>query len=394
MAGTAASSSGGVNVMPIEERPKFPFLDLKRLYSEQAKEIEEAVLRVMRSGWYLLGDECKNFEAEMKRDVFVERPGFVVGCNSGTDALILSMIASGVGPGTEVISVAHTAVPTIAAIVATGANPVFCDIDLETLLISVSEIEKHITARTKAILAVHLYGNMVNVHAIQALLNKLKRQDIVIVEDCAQAQGSQLKAESAGSICRFGAFSFYPSKNLAALGDGGAISCKTPEDEKRLKMLRFYGQETRYKAELARGINSRLDEVQAAVLRIRLKKMGQSSQKKSLLVDAYKNALGGLALQFQRTTESCAPSWHLFVVLCENGSVRDSLVSHLKQKQVETLIHYPQPNHRQKAFERFYSNPLPHTESVASRILSLPMNSTMTEADVLEISEHVGSFFK
>ncbi len=372
---------------------KVAFCDLARIYQTQASEISEQIQNVLNSGWYLLGKQCSEFEEEIKKVLFTEGGGGFVGCNSGTDALILSLIASGVGPGDEVITVAHTAIPTIAAIVATGATPVFVDIDARTWVMDVNLLESSITPRTKAIIPVHLYGNLVDVDGVYQTLERINRLDISVIEDVAQAQGSKLKGRQTGSMGRFGAFSFYPTKNLGALGDGGGISCRNQVDVKALKSLRFYGQESRYNANVKRGINSRLDEIQAAALRIRLRKFIEWSDKKQKQVDVYRSQLKGLPVEFQQTISGAEPAWHLFVIKLQDETARNALMNHLVDAEIETIIHYPIPTYRQISFKEYFKKDLHITDQLAKSIISLPMNPCLTEVEQEYIIRSVRSYF-
>ncbi len=372
---------------------KIPFLDLKKIYNEQSSEIETAVQRVLKSGWYLLGAECAGFEKRMKLALVGDAAGHIVACNSGTDAIILSLLALDIGPGDEVITVSHTAIPTIAAIVAVGATPRFCEIHPDTWLMDCQKVLNLISERTKAIIPVHLYGNMVDVFSLKALLEKYGHTQIDIIEDCAQAQGSTLKGRAAGTIGRFGTYSFYPSKNLGALGDGGAVFCSSEKDAVKLRIVRFYWQESRYKAEVNRGINSRLNEIQAAILNLRLNCFDSWNERKRRFVEIYRNGLKNLPIKFQYVDSQCAPAWHLFVIQLNNFQQREALMKHLSKNGIETLVHYPIPTHRQNAFRSFQSSGLQVTEGIADRILSLPMNSGMNIEDVEYVIENIKSFY-
>ena len=382
---------------------KVLFFDLRRLYLDQKEQIDRAVTGVLDSGWYILGNSCAKFEEEFAVSL---GSGRTLGCNSGTDALILTMLAAGVTPDDEVITVSHTAIPTITAIVTLGAKPVFVEIDPETWLIDASKIQAALTPKTRALLAVHLYGSMVDVPAIKKILLESGREDVSIIEDVAQAHGatwitsgisSQLssgpESVQAGTQARFGAFSFYPTKNIGALGDAGAVFCRSETDLAQLKMLRNYGQKDRYNALVARGINSRLDEVQAAVLSIKLPKLAEWNAKKSAQMTRYRTELKGLPLQFQKVPKACVPAWHLCVVALENQHSRDRLVQYLADHEIGTVIHYPHPTHLQPAFKGKEQVSLPVTESLASRIVSLPMNVGLTESEQSYVIDKLRAFW-
>jgi dTDP-3-amino-3,4,6-trideoxy-alpha-D-glucose transaminase len=370
-----------------------PFFELKRLYNEQKDELNRAIAHVLESGWYILGKEGERFEAAMG-EALAGPKARVVGCNSGTDALVLSLLACGVGHGDEVIVPSHTAIPTITAIRSTGATPVFVDIDERTWVLDPNAATRALTKRTRAVIAVHLYGNMVDVVALEKLLSSAGRRDVAVIEDVAQAQGARLRDQEAGTIGRFGAYSFYPSKNIGALGDGGAIYASDAGDESALRMLRNYGQRDRYNAEKPRGLNSRLDELQAAILTVRLSRLQEWNRRKDAMMKRYIEELGTLKLTFQEITPGCAPAWHLCVVALESGKARDALMAALKEKGIDTIVHYPHPTHLQAAFRESSPPKLPVTEGLAPRIVSLPMNAALRAEEQAAVIDAVRSFFQ
>lgn len=371
---------------------RIPFLDLKAINQEIMDEITTASQRALQSGWYILGKENEAFEASLKEYLVGVQPGFVVGCNSGTDAIVLSLLAAGVVPGDEVITVSMTAIPTVSAICEVGAIPVFVDIDPDTWVMDVKNVVSALSPKTRAVVAVHLYGNMVDVFALQEALKQANRADVTIIEDVAQAHGATLRGKQAGTIGDFGSFSFYPSKNIGALGDGGAIFCKDEEHCRRLKMLHNYGQSSRYNATLLHGCNSRLDEVQAAILAVKLKYLPKWLEIKKHQMQLYRNALSALPIQFQQVTNCCTPGWHLCVVALPTQTERDLLISFLKEQNIEILIHYPIPNHRQIAFKHFCNDPLHITDNIAQRIVSLPLNTALAESTLNYIAEIIHRF--
>jgi dTDP-4-amino-4,6-dideoxygalactose transaminase len=372
---------------------KIPFFDLKKVNAEIWEELKTASERALVSGWYILGQELRTFEESCSRYLYRENEGYVVGCNSGTDALIIALRAVGVGYGDEVIAPSFTAIPTISAICAIGARPVFADIDADTWVVDMNKMPGLISEKTKAIIAVHLYGNMADVTALSVLLAKLGKKHISIIEDVAQAQGSMLQGFQAGTLGRFGAFSFYPTKNIGALGDGGAISCRTESEFEHLRMLRNYGQKDRYNAEVSGGINSRLDEVQAAILSVKLKYLAEWNSRKFRMMEEYRKGLAGLPLSFQKVTSGCTPAWHLCVVALEDESARNQLKDFLKVNNIDTLIHYPIPTHKQAAFP-YGCEGLAVTETLADRILSLPFNPALQAAEQDYIIETVHRFYQ
>lgn len=367
-----------------------PFFDIGRLNRTIAAQIQAAAMRALESGWYILGKECSTFEQTMTTQL---NGSAIIGCNSGTDALVLSLFAAGVGHGDEVITVANTAIPTVTAICATGATPVFVDIDPATWLLDSSQLAGALTPRTKAVIAVHLYGNMADINAVAGALQAAGRADIAIIEDVAQAQGARLNGKNAGTIGRFGAFSFYPSKNIGALGDGGAVHCSTAADAATVKDLRNYGQKDRYHAETLHGINSRLDEVQAAILTEKLPFLDRWNNRKAELMTVYRRELAGLPFVFQNATPGCEPAWHLCVIAVADRQERDQLQEHLTAAGVQTLIHYPIPCHRQTAFASARHSGLPVTETMAERILSLPLSPVLTDDEQQQVMSAVRAFY-
>lgn len=353
---------------------KVPFLEVQAKTVSEAPSLREAVDRVICSKTYILGDECRAFEHELGSDLGVEAEQ-VVTCNSGTDAIVLGLKAMGVQAGDEVIVPAHTAVPTVAAIRALHAVPRFADVDPATWVMSVPDALSLLGPRTKAILPVHLYGNCVE-------LAGLAGHRHLVLEDVAQAQGSSYQGVAAGSWGRAGAFSFYPTKNLGALGDGGAVVFRGAEEAGIARRLRFYGQQDRNTAELDLGVNSRLDEMQAAILRVRLRTYRAELRRKHELRELYLEALAGLPLEAQAVTPGCVPAWHLFVVRLTGGQPRDAVQSAIEKEGIGSLVHYKVPNHRQHAYRRFADRPLPHTEALCGSILSLPLHPLLTEAEV------------
>lgn len=381
---------------------QIPFFDLKRTYYAIEGELNQAIRHTLESGHWILGRQLESFEENFRQQVFgssqEKYPGHCLGCNSGTDALILALLALGIQKDDEVLVPSHTAIPTITAIRTAGAKPVFCDIHPETWLIDLQQIEQKVTPRCKAVIAVHLYGNMVDIFALKTLLQKLNRTDIKIIEDVAQAHGAKLKNAqnetfSAGALGDCNAFSFYPTKNIGAIGDGGGISTQDPKIAEKIRYLRNYGQRDRYNAILEGGLNSRLDEVQAAVLTVKLKYLEKWNAKKKDFLEKYREELGSLPLQFQKTTENCEPAWHLAVIRLESKKVRDDLQNYLTGQGVHTLIHYPLPTHQQEAFHKFKTS-LPLTEKLATEILSLPMNAHLLGEEVSLVIEKVRDFFK
>lgn len=369
------------------------FNPLARLYEEQKAEVDAAIARTVGRGQYILGAELEAFESELKESLVGPATGYAVGCNSGTDALTLSLLASGVGAGDEVLTVSHTAAPTLAAIGRLGARVVYLDVDDETWMMDPSRIGDAIGKRCKAILPVHLYGAMVSVDAIQAALRACGREDVAIVEDVAQAQGARLGLGPAGTLGKFGAFSFYPTKNLGAMGDGGAVFCRPEADRQSLLRLRNYGRLVGESSSSSLGINSRLDEVQAAILRARLGRLEAWKERKARAMCRYRETLGDLPLRFQKVSEDVSPAWHLCVIRVESLAVREALLQYLQERGIETLVHYRIPCHRQPAFPGHAAGPLAVTERLCEEILSLPMSASLRDEEQDYVIETVRGFF-
>jgi dTDP-4-amino-4,6-dideoxygalactose transaminase len=367
---------------------KVPFGDLKLHYQEYKEIFDQAVARVLASGYYILGPELQRFEEDFARYLGCQ---FTVGCASGTEAIYLALAALDIKAGDEVLVVAHTAVPTISAISMTGATPVFVDIDDKTMVMDLADLEGKITEHTKVIMPVHLYGLMADIDGIKKIADK---HSLPVIEDCAQITGAKDKGRRAGSIGRFGAFSFYPSKNLGAFGDGGAVSCQTKEDYDRLLKLRNYGQSKRYHHDIV-GINSRLDELQAAILSAQIPFVDEWNVRRKEIAKKYTSGLNKLKSVVQTPVEATDSDhvYHLYVIQCEQ---RDELQAFLETKGVGTLIHYPTPAHRQEAYKylNYASGSLPVTETVAKRILSLPLFPELTDAQVEHVVESIDEFFK
>lgn len=367
-----------------------PFVNLKRTFLAQRSELEKALLEVAESGVYLFGSQAEAFKALFAQDLN-QSVSKVVVCHSGTDALILSLLAANIAPGDEVITAANSAIPTASAIRAVGGIPIFSDVDPNTWVVTANTIEEKITPRTRAIIPVHLYGNMASMAEIRQMLKALGREDICLVEDIAQAQGAELAGRSAGTWGDFGAFSFFPTKNLGAMGDGGAVFCAREEDAEKIRALRHYGQRERNHAEITHGINSRLDEFQSAVLSIKIRDYRRQISLKQKYRKLYLEALGDLPLRIQEITPHCNPAWHVFVIATSSSAEREELRTYLKKQEVDTMIHYPLPLHRQKAFSSPAS--LPVAEKLASTILSLPLTAYHTESEISYVAESVKNFF-
>ena len=334
-------------------------------------------MRVVDSGWYILGSEVRHFEEE-----FAEHFQYrgAVGVGNGTDALALALRVLGVGAGDRVATVSHTAVATAAAIEMTGARPVFVDIDPDTFTISPFSLSRTLEAYApvRAVIAVHLYGHPAEMGAVEQIA---RAHGCFVVEDCSQAHGARLDDRHMGSWSDIATFSFYPTKNLGALGDGGMVVSHKLERLKLVRMLREYGWERRYISEVP-GVNSRLDELQAAVLRLRLRHLDAGNRRRRDIAKAYDEGLAGTGLMLPKARPGAQPVYHQYVVRCRE---RDNLQQGLRERGIGTNIHYPVPIHRQPAYlSRCEVDPdgLKTTETVAGEILSLPMYPELTDEQV------------
>lgn len=348
------------------------FLDLRRSFEAQRDLLEAATARVMDSGHVILGPEVEAFESEYSSWLGARH---TVGVASGTDALELALRALDVGPGDEVVTQANTCVPTVAAIERAGATPVLCDVEPLAGTMDPQSLAAALSAKTRAIVPVHLYGQCAELPSILEVAD-----GIPIVEDCAQAHGATLDGRMAGTIGTLGAYSFYPTKNLGALGDGGAVATDDDELAERLRMLRQYGQANRYEHVLGRGVNSRLDEMQAAILRVRLEGLTAANARRAEIADAYSASLTGPVRPLARLPGR-RHVFHLFVCLADN---RAGFRRGLSERGIQTLIHYPRPIHGHGPYRTLGNGPVPlvNAERLAERIVSLPMYPELTDIEV------------
>lgn len=344
-----------------------------------------AMERVLRSGWYVLGNEVKAFEAAWANCCGTQ---FCMGVGNGMDAIEIGLRGIDISSGDEVITTSMTAFATVLAIIRAGAIPVLADIDSDTALLDPVSVERCISPKTKAVLLVHLYGQVCEMESWTALC---QRNGITLLEDCAQAHLAQWNGKTAGSFGSFGAYSFYPTKNLGALGDGGALVCNDTELAQRVAMLRNYGQSARYHHPVL-GLNSRLDELQAALLLARLEWLKSFTERRQQIARAYHAGIANSAVQtLSPPAQVQSHVYHLFVVICEE---RDRLAQHLKSGGVETYAHYPVPIHFQTSSKGLRSDPngLPVAESHAAKCLSIPCHPQMTDADVSIVIDAINAF--
>jgi dTDP-4-amino-4,6-dideoxygalactose transaminase len=364
--------------------PNFKKNPLLASYQNHKKEIDAAIMRVLESGRYILGEEVRSFEEEFARYIGVNHG---IGVGSGTDAITLSLKACGIGPRDEVITVSHTAVATIAAIELSGANPILVDISADTYTLDSDHLQEAITSKTKAILPVHLYGHPADMDRIVPIA---KDNDLYVIEDCAQSHGALLHGRKTGALGDIAAFSFYPTKNLGAIGDGGMVVTDDPDLASKVCLLRQYGWKER-NISTTSGMNSRLDEIQAAILRVKLQYLDNENLKRRNIADLYGQNLPSkdLALPIQ-----ASGTFHVFHQYVIRTQVRDALKTYLAKHGLDTFIHYPVPVHLQPAYRGRLSNrQISKTETICNEILSLPMHPNIEEHNAYAISSLITEFF-
>ena len=365
------------------EKNMIEFANLKAQFERYQCEFEVAVLRTLRSGWYIMGRELETFEKTFADYLGVR---YCIGLNSGLDALTLAIRALGIGPGDEVIVPANTYIASVLGITENGATPVFVEPD-EFFCLDADKIEAAITPKTKAVLPVHLYGQPCDMKAICAIAEK---HGLFIVEDCAQSHGARLNGKLTGTFGTIGCFSFYPTKPLGALGDSGAVVTNDPILADRLRMLRNYGSGVKYVNEVE-GVNSRLDEVQAAVLQVGLRHLEEGNAYRNRIAERYLAEIRNPRIVLPGTRAGADHVYHIFGSLCEK---RNDLQRHMADCGVKTLIHYPIPPHLQRCYARFAyaEGSFPISEAYAGQELSLPIYVGMPEADADAVIEAVNSF--
>ena len=358
-----------------------PYVDLKAQYRAIKPEIDAAVLRVLESSEFVLGSEVAGFEEEFAAYCGAKH---AVGVNSGTSALHLALLAAGVGPGDEVISVPFTFVATTAAIRYTGATPVFADIDPVTYTLDPGQIEAKVTPRTKAILPVHLYGQTTDMDPIVEIARK---HNLVVIEDAAQAHGAQYKGRRAGAIGDLAIFSFYPSKNLGAYGEGGMVTTSNPEYARAIRMLRDWGSESKYRHVL-KGYNYRMEGIQGAILRVKLRYLEQWTEARRAHAALYDKLLEGCGVTTPKAMADVRHVYHVYAVLVPQ---RQAVIDHLRTHKIQFGIHYPIPIHLMEAHADlgYKTGDFPRSEAVAGKVLSLPMYPEMTAQQIETVSSAV-----
>lgn len=356
-----------------------PFIDLKRGYQALQSDIDQGIQSVLSSGYFILGEQVKALENAFAAYCDVQ---YAVGVASGTDALHLALRACGIGHKDEVITVANTCVPTITAITQAGATPVLVDIHSNTFNIDPNRIEQAITPRTKAILPVHLYGRCAD---MEPILDIAQYYGLRVIEDCAQAHGATYQGAKAGAMGDAGCFSFYPTKNLGAFGDGGMVVTSDPKIAEQVRLLRSYGETSRYQHQI-KGFNSRLDEIQAAILLAKLPYLDRANARRGEIAATYHQGLQGTGIRCPEDVSDYGHIHHLYVVKVAD---RARFRAFLQERGIATLIHYPTPIHLQPAYKEFASMmpQLPETEQASREIVSLPIFPEMNESEVKQVIE-------
>lgn len=366
-----------------KEMEKFtiPVANPKAQYLSHQIEIDHAIQKVLDGGRYILGAEVQKFE-----QAFADFIGckYGVGMNSGTDAIVLALKTLGIGAGDEVITVSHTAVATVAAIELAGAMPVLADVDPVTRCINPVCIPALITEKTKAIIPVHLYGQPADMLEIVSIA---RMHDLLVIEDCAQAHGAEIEGKKVGTFGDVACFSFYPTKNLGAIGDGGAILTQSAELAERARWLREYGWKERYISHIP-GMNSRLDEIQAAILSVKLRYLDKDNGRRIALAEQYRTELAGLGIGLPALIIGTKTVYHLFVI---EHDLRTALQQHLLEAGIGTGIHYPQAVHQQPAYKGRLKGwqSLPVTENLVERVLSLPMYPELEPDQVEQVCQEI-----
>ena len=359
-----------------------PFLDLKAINARYKDEIKARIDGVLDSGWYLLGEQNKKFESNFAAYCGAK---YCVGCANGLDALRLIIKAYGFGKGDEIIAPANTYIASILAITDNGCSPVLVEPDLDTYNINPDLIEAKITDKTKAILVVHLYGQAVKMDKIWALA---KKYNLKIIEDSAQAHGAYYNDKRVGSLGDASGFSFYPGKNLGALGDGGAVTTNDEELAQKIRALANYGSHKKYE-NIYQGLNSRLDEIQAAVLDVKLKYLDSDNAKRKEIAQYYLQNIKNSLISLPQTYSENSHVWHLFVVRVKD---RARFQNYLNDNGIQTIIHYPIPPHKQECYKELNHLSFKITEQIHSEIISIPISPVMSDSQIQKVVEAINSY--
>lgn len=362
---------------------KINFNQLDRGYLKYKSEYDQAAIKTLESGWYVLGRNVERFEREFADFIGSK---YCAGLNSGLDALILAFRALNIGARDEVIVPANTYIASVLGITENGATPIFVEPD-EYYNLDANRIEEKITDRTKAILVVHLYGQASNMGKIRDIADKY---NLYLIEDCAQSHGAKFNGKTTGTWGDIGCFSFYPTKNLGAFGDSGAIVTNNQEICEKMKMLRNYGSKVKYHNEIL-GVNSRLDEIQAALLSVKLSHYNELRRERELIANRYLKDIKNENIILPQVRENCEHVWHLFVVRVEN---RKKFQEYLMKNEIGTQIHYPIPPHLSEAYKYlgYKEEDLPTTEEYANTVVSLPLYEGMTEEEINYVIETINEY--
>ena len=368
-----------------------PLIDMQRQYAALEHDIQAAIQRVCASGRFVLGPDCAELEQAVGRYC---RAKHAIACASGSDALLLALMALDVGPGDEVVLPSYTFFATASAVARLGARPVFADIESETFNLNAATVHRHITDKTKAILPVHLYGQCVD---MAPLIDLARKHDLTVIEDAAQAIGAEYAGQRAGAIGDIGCFSFYPTKNLGGFGDGGLLTTQRDHLADKLRLLRVHGMQPRYYHQVM-GINSRLDTLQAAVLNVKLPHLDRWTQARQHLADRYTDLFSSCGLdrvlKLPRTSTHRRHVWNQYIVRVPDGR-RDALRQHLTDRKIGTEIYYPVPLHLQQCFAYlgYREGDLPETERAAAETLALPIFPELTAAEQELVVREIAAFF-
>lgn len=358
------------------------FLDLKKINNRYREEIDSRIKNILDKGWYLQGEENENFTKNFANFCGTK---FVLGVANGLDALNLIIKAYGFGNGDEIIVPANTYIATILAISENGCIPILVEPDIKTYNINPDSIEEKITSKTKAIMVVHLYGQAVQMEKIWKIA---KKYNLKIIEDSAQAHGAIYQENRTGNLGDASGFSFYPGKNLGCIGDGGAVTTNDEELFNKIKAIANYGSDRKYH-HIYKGVNSRLDEIQAAVLDIKLNHLDSDNNKRREISKYYRENIKNSKIILPETYDEKSHVWHIFAVRTQN---RDEFQKYLTEKGIQTIIHYPTPPHKQGAYKEWNNLSFPITEEIHNTILSLPISPVMTDSEIEKVVEVVNEY--
>ena len=361
-----------------------PFVSFRPMEEELGSELRESFDRVLKNSWYIDGEEKKRFEIEFAKYIGAKN---CIGVGNGLDALMLSLKVLGIGEGDEVIVPAHTFIATALAVTYVGAKPVLVDVDDETYNIDVTQIEEKITSRTNAIIPVHLYGQACNMDEIMSIA---RRFNIFIVEDCAQAHGATYKGKKVGTFGNVACFSFYPGKNLGALGDAGAVLVNNDELAEKIRALSNYGSDYKYH-HIYKGNNSRLDEIQAALLLVKLNHLDRMNAERRRIAMIYNNGIKNPLVKLPKVSDECVSVWHVYAIRCKE---RNALETYLNENGIGTNKHYPIPIHLQECYRDlgYKSGDFSVAEDIANTEISLPMYYGISNEAIEKVVELINQF--